>query len=249
MTTTLDLSFREMLEPQRWTLKVSEIFGPTIQGEGPSLGRRCAFLRLAVCNLACTWCDTPYSWDWIRYNYKEQVHLLTDVEVLDKLTSMGVKMLVVSGGEPMLQQHKLVRLFHWLRGEYRFTDIHIETAGTIAPDPEVDFYITQYNVSPKLFNSGNPLDKRLKPEVLRTLARNSKAYFKFVVCDLADVREAASYGDDFGISRDRIFIMPEGTTVERITQVTREIADDVIRRGLNLTTRLHLLAWGDRRGK
>ena len=45
-------------------LAVSEIFGPTHQGEGPSTGRLCGFVRLARCNLSCLWCDTPYTWDW-----------------------------------------------------------------------------------------------------------------------------------------------------------------------------------------
>jgi organic radical activating enzyme len=38
-------------------LVVSEIFGPTVQGEGTSMGRRCGFLRLGGCNLDCAWCD------------------------------------------------------------------------------------------------------------------------------------------------------------------------------------------------
>ena len=46
-------------------LVVSEIFGPTWQGEGPSLGRRCGFVRLGRCNLACTFCDThALSFGW-----------------------------------------------------------------------------------------------------------------------------------------------------------------------------------------
>ncbi|HHK7228110.1 TPA: hypothetical protein ACQXLV_002143, partial [Streptococcus pneumoniae] len=42
-------------------LPVSEVFGPTIQGEGPHAGRTCHFIRLGGCNLSCSWCDTPYS--------------------------------------------------------------------------------------------------------------------------------------------------------------------------------------------
>ncbi len=57
------------------TLLVAEVFGPTFQGEGFSLGCRAAFVRLGRCNLDCgqgagaTWaCDTPYTWDWARYD-------------------------------------------------------------------------------------------------------------------------------------------------------------------------------------
>ena len=47
-------------------LKLSEIF-ESIQGEGPTAGEPCVFLRLAMCNLHCRWCDTKYTWDWKKY--------------------------------------------------------------------------------------------------------------------------------------------------------------------------------------
>ena len=43
------------------TLVVAEVFGPTVQGEGPSAGRRASFIRLGGCNLHCDWCDTKFT--------------------------------------------------------------------------------------------------------------------------------------------------------------------------------------------
>ena len=65
-----------MAPPSKASLAVSEIFGPTLQGEGPSSGRRAMFLRLAGCNLSCSWCDTAYTWDWSRYDKKAEVTMM-----------------------------------------------------------------------------------------------------------------------------------------------------------------------------
>src|SRR5438046_10053865 len=58
----------------------------TIQGEGPRLGRNTCFIRLAGCNLACSWCDTAYTWDWKgvnghEYHVKKEV-LVTPLNVI-----------------------------------------------------------------------------------------------------------------------------------------------------------------------
>lgn len=46
---------------QSAVLLVAERFGPTLQGEGPSVGQPSLFIRLSRCNLSCAFCDTPYT--------------------------------------------------------------------------------------------------------------------------------------------------------------------------------------------
>ena len=222
------------------TLVINELFGPTLQGEGPSAGRRCGFVRLGRCNQACNFCDTPFSWDWQRYDPAVELHEMPVDEVVVRLDAMGIDMVVVTGGEPLLQQQRLAPLVHVMNE--RGWRVEVETAGTIAPALEVD----QWNVSPKLANSGNPLERRYKPEVLRAFEATGRAAFKFVVCDVADLDEVASMVDECGLTN--VWIMPEGTDAATLENRSALLADEVVRRGWNLTTRLHILLWGDRRG-
>jgi len=219
-------------------LVVSEVFGPTVQGEGPSLGRRTGFVRLGRCNLACTWCDTAYTWDWSRYDPAVELRKLDVDEVVRQVDAMDVPMVVVTGGEPLLQQSALIDLLPRLKPRR----IEVETAGTLAPRPELVELVDQWNVSPKLANSGNPAERRHKPDVLRAFEATGRAVFKFVAEGPAELDEIAA----FGVSP--VWVMPQGTTPDTVRDGLARLADAVIARGWNLTTRLHVEVWGDRRG-
>lgn len=220
---------------------VSEAFGPTVQGEGPSLGRRAAFIRLARCNLSCGWCDSRFSWDWSQYDPEVETTARDFEDVASEIEAMGVGLVVITGGEPLLQQSHLPPLLSRLRASGH--DIEVETAGTIAPSPEVVALVDRWNVSPKLANSGNPLERRYKPGVLAAFAGTGRAVFKFVVQDAAELDEVAAFGVE------PVWIMPEGTDAATVLRRSAELADAVIARGWNLTTRLHILLWGDQRGR
>jgi 7-cyano-7-deazaguanosine (preQ0) biosynthesis protein QueE len=221
-------------------LVLNECFGATIQGEGPSTGRRCGFVRLGRCNQACVWCDEPQTWAWDRFDPDAELHELSVEEVVAAVEAMGVDMVVISGGEPLLQQRQLGPLVEALHDrQYR---VEVETAGTIAPSLNVD----QWNVSPKLANSGNPLERRYQPDVLRAFQASGRAVFKFVVCEPSDLDEVDVIVQECGLTN--IWIMPEGTDAETLLRRSAALADDVIKRGWNLSTRLHILLWGDRRG-
>lgn len=225
------------------TLVVNEWFGPTIQGEGPSTGRRCGFVRLGRCNQACVWCDEPQTWAWDRFDQSSELHEMAVDDVVGVIEAMDVDMVVVTGGEPLLQQAELEQLLRVLKG--RGMRIEIETAGTIEPNMAGDL-VDQWNVSPKLANSGNPLERRYRPDVLRAFEATRRAIFKFVVCERSDLEEVDGIVGECGLSD--VWIMPEGTSAPTLLQRSAELADDVVKRGWNLSSRLHILLWGDRRG-
>ncbi|MGH9282552.1 MAG: 7-carboxy-7-deazaguanine synthase QueE, partial [Acidimicrobiales bacterium] len=188
------------------TLVVSEVFGPTLQGEGPSVGQRAGFVRLGRCNLACQWCDTPYTWDWERHDPAQELRTVDVDDVLAQLDGMDVPLVVVTGGEPLLQQRHLPALLTALRERGR--RVEIETAGTIAPALP-DGLVDGWNVSPKLANSGMDLARRYRPDVLRAFQATGRAAFKFVARAPADLDEVDALVTECGLAP--VWIMPEGT--------------------------------------
>lgn len=245
------------------TLTVNEIFGPTIQGEGPATGRHVLFVRLALCNLRCRWCDTAHTWaftpDLAAHLDRPQVYdretnavRMTVDEVLDALRALWdidnrPTIVVISGGEPLMQAG-LDALTAALVA--RRNQVHVETAGTIIPSAALSRLVHQFVVSPKLANSGNPEGKRLKALPLTTFAAmGHQAIFKFVVTGAGDLAEVDGIVTDLGVPDCRVMIMPEGTARASLLAGARDIVDAVTARGWGLSLRSHILLWSDVRGR
>ncbi len=231
--------------PQREQLMVAEVFGPTVQGEGPSQGRRAVFVRLSGCHLACSWCDTPYTWDPTRFDLDAERVSMTVAQVLEEVAARSSDTVVITGGEPLLQQPGLLEVAsHLHRSGHR---VEVETSGTVPPRPELVNAVSAFNVSPKLSNSSMTPRRRIRPDALRAFVDTDKAVFKFVVVDQADLNEISELEHAHGLAP--IWVMPEGRRQEEVLTRMRLLADPVIARGWNLTTRLHILLWGDARGR
>lgn len=225
------------------SLVVSEVFGPTVQGEGPSVGQVAGFVRLGRCNLACQWCDTPYTWDWEHHDPVAELRTMAVADVVASLEAMDVQLLVVTGGEPLLQQRHLPPLLE--AAHQRGWRVEVETSGTIAPSLP-DGLVDRFNVSPKLANSGMASERRYRPDVLRAFRDGGRAAFKFVVRDVADLDEVDRIVAECGLGP--VWVMPEGTDAATVLARMQELAPHVLARRWNLTPRLHVLLWGDRRG-
>lgn len=235
----------------------------TIQGEGRSLGKPSIFLRLSLCNLHCIWCDTDYTWNWAgtsfkhiydkdpgysKYHKKDWVIDITPEEIGKILGRFPCQNIVITGGEPLLQQKELITLCHALKHQNDDYWIEIETNGTIVPDSELDHWIDQYNVSPKLKNSGNPGSLRNKPKALSYFSGSTKAYFKYVIDGPADLDEVLEIIDQYHIKKDRIFLMPQGVSPETLAEKRIWLVEICKEHGFNYTDRLHVHIWGNKRG-
>ena len=230
-----------------------EIFA-SIQGEGRSAGLPCTFVRLSRCNLACTWCDTAYTWhfegdmrphrDGLTFNRSANQIVLSEAEVAARIMALGGERLVITGGEPLLQGAALARMARMLEGH----TIEIETNGTVAPHPVLDALTAQYNVSPKLKHSGNTAEIALLPERFTAWKNEPKAHFKFVIAAPEDLSEVLALQQTYAIPSERIQLMPEGTTSAAIRARTAWLAPLALDHGLGFSDRLHIHLYGDTRG-
>jgi 7-carboxy-7-deazaguanine synthase len=230
-----------------------EIFA-SLQGEGPSMGRPVAFVRLSRCNLACTWCDTAYTWrfegdnrphrDGLAFERKANQVVLGEAEVAARIMALGQDRLVITGGEPLLQGAALARMVALLDG----MSVEIETNGTVTPHAALDPLVSQYNVSPKLKHSGNPVDSAVIPERMAEWIQKPQAWFKFVVATPEDVTEVLELVETHSLPRTRVFVMPEGTDSETLRARARWLAPLALQHGLRLSDRMHIHLYGDTRG-
>jgi 7-carboxy-7-deazaguanine synthase len=226
-------------------LVIAEIFGPTWQGEGPSAGQVAAFVRLGLCNLTCAWCDTAYTWDRSRFDLRAELHRMSPFDVWQAVGAIDAELVVITGGEPLLQQRRLVWLVDMCRARGR--RVEIETNGTIAPCRGLLQNAVRFNVSLKLAHSLVPRERRIRPNAVRTLVRAGTARWKFVVRESADLDEVAELVKEYGLAP--VWVMPEGTSTDQVLFRMRELADAVLAYGWHLTPRLHTLLWGDERGR
>lgn len=228
-------------------MRVSEIF-ESIQGEGPRAGTPSVFLRLADCNLCCRWCDTPYSWDWRRYDRGAEATELVVPEVAKRLLASAHRNLVVTGGEPLLQQDALAELLAELAPQRERLHVELETAGTLAPSAGLRRAVDAWNVSPKLENSGNRERARHRPEALRAFAALGNAWFKFVVegaCDWFEIRALLA---KYAVPRSRVLLMPQATTRPQLLERSVGVAALCRAHGVRFGPRLQVALWESRRG-
>jgi len=100
-------------------MKINEIF-KSIQGESSFAGLPCVFVRLAGCNLRCSYCDTTYA-------YEKNIEIAVD-EILEKVKSFNCPLVEITGGEPLLQKETYLLVNKLLDASYR---VLIETNGSL----------------------------------------------------------------------------------------------------------------------
>ncbi len=204
----------------------------SLQGEGVSVGSPAVFLRLAGCNLHCTWCDTPHA-------RRGGIHC-TPQQVAELLARQpACPRLVVTGGEPLLQMKELEDLFSLLPTKHC---IEVETNGSIAPSPELIRRVTAWNVSPKLPHAGAG---KGDAHALAAFLPLENAWFKLVVRGEEDWATVQS----MQLPPERVLLMPCAADRASYRALLPIIAQMCIRHGVRLSPRLHVELWDTEAGR
>lgn len=230
--------------PSGGVLRLSEVFD-SLQGEGVNQGKPCRFVRLALCNLHCHYCDTKYTWDFKQFDYEREVREVPIAAVAEQLAGAPARHVVITGGEPLLQQRALAEALATVPAD---VFIEVETNGTRVPNEALLARVDQWNVSPKLSSAGDTEELRIRPAALLALRDSGRAYLKLVVKTEQDRDEAEALRERFGFARERTLLMPEAATPEELSARSPSVAAWSQALHVRFAGRLHVALWGGRRG-
>lgn len=250
---------KELRDPEKLKFKEGEIklsgdgIFYTLQGEGPTMGEPATFLRTHICNLRCVWCDAYYTWNPKSVEFWTESEDVKIDDVVKRVEdSWGAKnpevqrRLIMTGGEPLIQQDKLIQLMDKLPG-WKF---EFETNGTIMPDPRLlENPDVQFNCSPKLRNSHNGRPASIRPEVIKALSEaKGGTSFKFVVMEPKELDEIEQdFIDPIGIPVRQVILMPQGVSADEVRSNAQKVAEYAKEKGYRLLGRLQTEIWGAKR--
>lgn len=245
-------------------LKISESFY-SVQGEGSTVGTPAVFLRLANCNLLCggkgtikdkklhdgaTWrCDTIET--WLKGS---------DIAIDDLITTFLRKgylghledgaHLVITGGEPLLQQDALIEFLGKLKKTLNVTiKVELETNGTIKAKKELLMMLDYIHISIKLSNSGMPLEKRFTmqgKEFIKELMTNWQGIdleFKVVISTLDDINELRDFASNLLIKNKMITLMPAASNRDQLEHNLLFCVEYAKKYHYKISSRLQIEIW------
>ena len=213
-----------MLYGRRFPVRIAEIYA-SVQGETRFAGLPCALVRTTGCDLRCTWCDTAYAFEGGRDMSLDEIVAAVGV--------LGTRLVLLTGGEPMLQREIVALAERLLAAEYQ---VMVETSGAhpvnVLP-PEVVRI-----VDVKAPGSGE--SHRMRWQVVDELRSQDAA--KYVLADEADYRWAVQVIQERGLAlRTEVLLSPVHGQLDPRLLVSWMLRDRVPAR-LNL--QLHKYLWG-----
>jgi 7-carboxy-7-deazaguanine synthase len=205
-------------------MRITEIYG-SVQGETQYAGLPCTLVRTTGCDLRCGYCDTAYAFHGGRDMSLDEIAVEVD--------RLGNPLVLLTGGEPMLQRDIVALAELLLARSYR---VMIETSGAHAVDQLPADVIRIVDVK----TPGSGEGHRMRWEVLEGLDR--KDAVKFVLCDEADYRWAADVIRDHQLAgRTEVLVSPVHGQLDPRDLVSWVLRD---RLPVRLNLQLHKYVWG-----
>jgi 7-carboxy-7-deazaguanine synthase len=243
---------------------VQEIFGPTIQGEGPQAGGKTIFVRFAGCDYDCLWCDTKETWKITDQDRLTALEIVTQILELSNDTCNHV---TLTGGNPLLYElGPLVKVLQALK----YT-VAVETQGSIYKPWIND--VNNIVISPKPPSSGaklradgilpvNTFLKRMEGESFSWMKPDRDITIKVPIFNSIDfdwflrlkdeIRGDNKYQDyKWYLSVGNDSPTQEGSIQKRLLNNYEWLVGKVIKSKLKdvyVLPQLHTLIWGNRKG-
>ena len=213
-------------------LTVTEVFR-SLQGESQFAGLPCAFVRLTGCSLRCVWCDSAYAF----HGGVER----TVAEVLEEVAGLGVRLVELTGGEPLEQDGFYPLSAALLDAGYT---VLVETGGHVPLD-RVDPRVIKV-VDLKCPGSG----MEAANDFTNLSRLGPRDEVKFVVSDRADFDWALSIVRDHELDR-RCAVLVSPVFVGARSPIASAVAEWIrdCGRPLRLNLQVHKLLWGDVPGR
>jgi len=223
-------------------LLIHEIFA-SIQGESSYAGEPCVFIRTTGCHLRCAYCDTEHAF------FKGELLDLDDI--IRKAKSYNIKLVELTGGEPLLHKESFNLLRKLCDAGF---EVLLETSGAVSiskVDPRVKIILDI-----KTPGSGEEARNNYKNlESLNNLENfpNNQTEIKFVMCDRADYDFAKGILKKYDLIHNRILFSPANPGLKPEDLVSWLNTDKFnksigLEYDIRLNLQLHKYIWGDKPG-
>lgn len=238
-------------------IPVAEIFGPTIQGEGPHVGMQTLFVRVAGCDFKCAWCDSKFAWkidgSIKRYGTKELADIL-----VQECNNSKCSNVVLTGGNPCLYNFKeVIDILH----DNNIT-VDIETQGSKMPDWLID--VDLLVISPKAPSSKQPDVYKTVNEYMKLLSSiKQKVAIKIPIFNEEDFEFAMKYYALVDYYREKgvdidLYLSVGNTNTTEAGDISKRVLSDYEKlinmvansymKRVFILPQVHTLVWGNKQG-
>ncbi len=212
------------------TLFITEVFA-SLQGEGPLMGQPATFVRLSGCiKPYCHFCDTTFS-----FAKGEEIEVN---DLAKQVLALNQNLVVITGGEPFLQQGEALDLFETILLEAG-VNIQYETSGRI----EITTRRAGITVvcSPKQVGLFDSDEWSFVPSNIGRVD-----CFKFVYSD--NEKQLCDFIANYEIPSEKVYVMPEGSSLKKQLAKMEDAWNLCVKQNWNFCPRLHVLAFDEKTG-